>query len=248
MHLKTPQKVDRHSSLPVYQQIAADLLSRISQNEWRIGDKLPSEGQLSEEYQSSRVTVRQALSKLEYEGYIDKQRGKGTFVKANPSIIVQDLYIPQIGVKKKSDIVSADVKISIVPNAGSKVWESLALEPESPVTFVERLFLRKGRVIGLNRAWFPVDKVPGMAEKGLINNSITDTLQQRYHIEFTSVENYIESFSMDAAMAQILNTTSPSPALKISSVYKGQEGIPVEYAVTVWNGKDTQFHVILSSK
>ena len=53
---------------------------------------------------------------------------------------------------------------------------------------------------------------------------------------------------MDGVMAHMLNANALSLALKISSIYMNQEGKPVEYAVTVWNGSDTQFHVVLSSK
>ena len=76
--------------------------------------QLPSEFQLCEEYGSSRVTLRQALTKLEYEGFIEKNRGKGTFVKTKPGLTIQDLFIPQVGVKRKSDIESKNIKIVII--------------------------------------------------------------------------------------------------------------------------------------
>ena len=248
MSTANSHRIDRNSSMPVYQQIVSDILSRISAMEWKIGDKLPSESQLTEEYESSRVTVRQALTKLAYEGFVEKQRGKGTFVKANPSTTVQDLIIPQIGVRHKSDIVAADIKIHAVTDAGIQVTNNLQLPPESPVFYLERLFLRKDRIICINRAWFPLERVPGMADQPLIHDSITDTLSKRYHIAFSSVENYIESISIDAATAHIMRTSSPSPGLKISSIYTDIENQPVEYSVTIWNGRDTQFHIVLSTK
>ena len=133
MKTSTNHKVDRHASMPVYQQIASDILARISQEEWCIGDKLPSEGELSEEYSASRVTIRQALAKLESEGLIDKQRGKGTFVKSNPGIVIQDLFIPQVGIKKKSDIVAADIKLSVTTSVSAQILNHLAIEPGTPV-------------------------------------------------------------------------------------------------------------------
>ena len=104
MGSKLVQKVDRYSPMPVYQQIVSDMISRISQEEWAIGDKLPSENELSEEYDASRVTIRQALAKLEADGLIDKQRGRGAFLKANPRRVVQELYLPQIGVQRETNV------------------------------------------------------------------------------------------------------------------------------------------------
>lgn len=248
MKSNTIPKVDRDSPMPIYLQIASDLTARISQEEWGVGAKLPSENELSKEYDTSRLTLRQALAKLESDGLIDRQRGRGAFVKTNPDMMVQDLYLPLIeGNKPFSGITYADVHLSVVNQANSKVTSSLQVEPGTPLVYLERLFLKKERVIALNRAWFPLHKVPGMADEKLINNSINDTLQQRYNIHFASVDNYIEALMLDAAMSQLLETVSPSPALKINSIYTMDGGSPIEYAVTIWNGRDTQFHVLISS-
>ena len=48
--------LDRTSPLPAYQQIANDIILRISQKEWNIDDKLPTEAELAAEYAVSRVT------------------------------------------------------------------------------------------------------------------------------------------------------------------------------------------------
>lgn len=180
MNAKTISKVDRYSTTPVYQQIVSDILSRISQEEWSIGDKLPSENELAEEYDASRVTVRQALAKLEVDGLIDKQRGRGAFLKATPRRVVQELFLPQIGVHHESDTKSEHPKFSITTQANAQVYRNLELEAGTPLVYLERLFTRKKKVIGINRAWFPLSLVPGMAEEGLIGNSITTTLQERY--------------------------------------------------------------------
>lgn len=247
MDSKLVQKVDRYSPMPVYQQIVSDMISRISQEEWTVGDKLPSENELSEEYDASRVTIRQALAKLEADGLIDKQRGRGAFLKANPRRVVQELYLPQIGVHRETDVKPGAPSLTVVTQGNSQVCSNLAVAHGAPLVYLERPFLCGKRVVGLNRAWFPLELVPGMAEEGLVCNSITKTLQQRYDIQFASVENYIEAVMLDAVSAHQLHTVSPAPGLKITSVYTAKDGRPVEYAVTLWNGQDTQFHVMISS-
>lgn len=248
MKSKIVEKIDRYSPMPVYQQIANDMIARIAQEEWIIGGKLPSESELSEEYGASRVTVRQALAKLEADGLIDKQRGRGAFLKANRRRNILDLFLPQIGITHQSDIVSTEAKINIITSASAQVVTNLGVAPGTPLVYVERFFVRKKKIVGINRAWFPLNIVPGMSDEGLLDNSLTKTLQERYHINFGSVENYIESVMLDAVMAQQFDTVSPSPALKISSIYSLVDGTPVEYAVTIWNGRDTQFHVQFNSK
>ncbi len=233
--------------MPVYQQIANDIISRISQDEWIIGGKLPSESEISAEYGASRVTVRHALAKLEADGLITKQRGRGAFLKANRNRTAIDLFMPQIGVTHKSDVIATTAKISVITSAGAQVVSNLSVDAGTPLVYLERYFLRENKIVGVNRAWFPLEHVPGMAEQNLIDNSITKTLSERYHITFSAVENYIESIMLDAVLAQQFETVSPSPALKISSLYTLSSGVPVQYSVTIWNGNDTEFRVLISA-
>lgn len=248
MNVVTSPRIDRYSPMPVYQQIANDIILRISQEEWLIGEKIPSESELVKEYGASRVTVRQALSKLENDGLIDKQRGRGAFLKSNPRRSVQELFLPQVGVQHKSENTTSHVVFSVVSEASSQVYSSLSLEPGSKLIYLERDFVRKGKIVGINRAWFPYSLLAGLENEGLINGSVTTTLQERYNIQFNSVENFIESVMLNATTAEQLETISPSPALRISSIYKLKDNTPVQYAVTTWNGRDTIFRLMLSSK
>lgn len=72
---------DHQSSIPLYQQVADALKGNIQGGVYQEGDKLPSEKQLSEQYDVSRITVRQALNALMAQELIYSVQGKGTFVK-----------------------------------------------------------------------------------------------------------------------------------------------------------------------
>lgn len=70
----------------LYVQVADIIRHRIRSGAWGPGHQLPTLGELEEEFGVARVTLRQALSMLEAEELIWRQRGKGTFVtdKAGP--------------------------------------------------------------------------------------------------------------------------------------------------------------------
>lgn len=57
--------LDRKSPIPVYHQIASDIIDRISLGEWEIGEQLPSTAVLLAEYSVSPLTLRSALQYLE---------------------------------------------------------------------------------------------------------------------------------------------------------------------------------------
>lgn len=51
--------VNQNSAIPLYRQVADNLLSRIQAGEWQENDKLPSEFMLIQEFNVSRITIRQ---------------------------------------------------------------------------------------------------------------------------------------------------------------------------------------------
>ena len=61
--------------------IYKELLIRIQQGDYKEGEKLPTENQLSEEFHASRPVIRSALEQLRQENYVESIRGSGTFVK-----------------------------------------------------------------------------------------------------------------------------------------------------------------------
>ncbi|KPB04218.1 trehalose operon repressor [Bacillus sp. CHD6a] len=65
-----------------YQVIYQQLVWKIEKQEFKSGDKLPSEHELMELFTTSRETVRKALNQLAHNGYIQKVRGKGSIVLA----------------------------------------------------------------------------------------------------------------------------------------------------------------------
>src|SRR5512142_1291098 len=70
-----------HRNVPLAQQVANEVLSGIVAGTLGDGEGLlPSEAELSERFQVSRATVRDALSRLEQRGVIIRRHGIGTFV------------------------------------------------------------------------------------------------------------------------------------------------------------------------
>ncbi|QFT88663.1 Trehalose operon transcriptional repressor [Bacillus sp. THAF10] len=63
-----------------YQIIYQELTEKMDSNVYSAGEKLPSEHELMEMYDTSRETVRKALNKLSQNGFIQKVRGKGSIV------------------------------------------------------------------------------------------------------------------------------------------------------------------------
>ncbi|MHC5248774.1 GntR family transcriptional regulator [Enterococcus sp. LJL90] len=66
---------------PLYQTILNDLKEKILSGTLQPGSQVPTEKELSDSYQVSRITSKRALTELEQLGLIERTRGKGSFVK-----------------------------------------------------------------------------------------------------------------------------------------------------------------------
>ncbi len=74
------------------EQVFEQLKEQIFNNEWRSGEKIPSENDLAASFGVSRITVRQALQKLMALGLIETRLGEGSFIKeAVPGINMNPL-------------------------------------------------------------------------------------------------------------------------------------------------------------
>lgn len=89
--------------LPLYEQIYNEILNEISNGTYLVGDRLPSEKELSEKYGVSRITSKKALEMLADEGRIIRMAGKGSFVAGDESIT--DTKAAQTEKKKRNHLV-----------------------------------------------------------------------------------------------------------------------------------------------
>ena len=68
-----------------YQKVYTQIRDFISSEQWPLGETIPSENELVEYFDVSRITIRSALRLLADDGFILRQRGKGTVVtSSNP--------------------------------------------------------------------------------------------------------------------------------------------------------------------
>lgn len=73
-------------SQPLYKKILIDLKEEILSGKLAVEDQLPTEKELSDRYQVSRITSKRALNELEQADLIYRVRGKGSFVKAKEMV------------------------------------------------------------------------------------------------------------------------------------------------------------------
>jgi len=68
-----------------YENIAAQIEQTITSGQLRVGDQLPGERELAEQFEVSRVVIREAMRNLEARGIVEVRHGSGTYVRSIPS-------------------------------------------------------------------------------------------------------------------------------------------------------------------
>src|SRR3954471_125171 len=84
--------IDRSSSVPLYKQIKEILIEELQAADGATGRPFSTEHELVQRFHVSRAPVRQALKELADEGYVYRERAKGTFP-------VQDLPVRPPGLE-----------------------------------------------------------------------------------------------------------------------------------------------------
>jgi GntR family transcriptional regulator len=101
-----------------YQQVADALRGRMESGEFRLGDQLPSELELREQYDVSRNTVRDAVRLLQAQGFLEARKGQGMFAarRATPPLIT----------------MPADQKDGLVGIEGAAAFSAIRRQGRSP--------------------------------------------------------------------------------------------------------------------
>ena len=74
-------ELDKKSQMPLYAQLMKKIREQIQDGTFKAGDQIPTESELADMYQVSRITVRRTIEELCAQGFLVKRQGKGTFVE-----------------------------------------------------------------------------------------------------------------------------------------------------------------------
>lgn len=183
---------DAFNKVPLYCQLASKIEEQIENGTYQEGDRIPSERELCDIYNVSRMTVRLAIDELVREGKIEKVQGKGTYV-LNKSI-VQDLnnvYSFSKEMEKQGKISSTQIIKREIVSADHKVASHLGIEDGEQVVFLERLRLAENVAIMVEKTWFPFSSFAFLLNIDFTQKGLYKTLEEDYNVK---INRAIETF------------------------------------------------------
>ncbi|MEV4112426.1 GntR family transcriptional regulator [Nonomuraea sp. NPDC049695] len=207
---------------PKYAQIVTAIRQKIADGTYPPGSQLPSETELVREFRVSRPTVVRALQVLQLRGVIDREHGKGSFVRAAPTVSAEESTRPGRAVL---DRVEADEHGTLLfaglASAPAAVAKLLDVPEGSEVVRRSVLFRDSERPTDLVTIWSSVTD-SGLESAELLTTGIR---QQLHHAKGLKLQHVVERLSArhpsaDEVKALQLRKTSPVLGV-LASVFNG---------------------------
>jgi GntR family transcriptional regulator len=228
--------VDAKSSIPLYLQLRDELMRRIRSGEFKPLDRLPSERELCETYQISRMTVRQALQSLVRDGLLYTRVGKGTYV--SPVKFEQDQSLSGFTeeMRKSGRMPTSKVlNFSTIP-ASASLAGALGVLPNSPVYRLERLRMVEDAPIAFERAHIPKELCPDLQRYDFGRQSLYDVMRRIYGLQLVSAQQTIQAAIADEQEMALFNLDRPLAVLRMTRRTMTDKNVVAEYVESVYRG------------
>jgi GntR family transcriptional regulator len=201
-----------------------------------VGGAIPSERQLTLDLGVSRLTVRAALDELVREGYLERRRGSGTFVR-EPKI-AQELTMTsfsedmrQRGMRPASKTLSLTTTL-----AGARLGRFLNVSPSERIVVAQRLRLADGETMAIEDLHVPESIVPGLTARDLEEHSFYELLEQRYAIVIGDGIQTIEPTVTNEEESEALGIPLHSPAFLFERTTRAGNGEIFEFVRSIYRG------------
>jgi len=222
--------------VPNYLRVEHHLRDRIRSGELKPGDPILPEIQLAQEFRISRMTVRQALAGLVYDGLIVRYRRRGSFV-AEPRLQHTSIF-PSFEEEMQARGAMPSIKFLDMrtEQAGGKAAESLAVPEGTPLTVLERLRLVDGQVVGYEIRYLPERIARALTEDEIHNQPLVPAVRRilgRLHTELALNVTATAARSREARHLGI--KAGDSVLVREHTWYLDGEG-PVQYGRSIFRG------------
>ena len=243
-------KLDKSVPIPLYFQLKELILKQIQDGTYKVEEAIPTEKELSEMYNISRTTVRQAITELVQEGWLYRVKSKGTFVRT-PKIsqsFAQALgsfndQIRALGMSPSTEVL--DFKVI---NAPEPVAEQLKLQHKDKVIYIHRRRFADNEPIVMVKTYLPYEKCSFVLNHDLVKGSLYPVLGTKNETTISKIRRFIEAVEAGEYDVENLNVAPGSAIQKFLSIGYNAKDEPIEYSVARYRGDKNRFEIVITAK
>ena len=224
------------ANLPKYREIADTLRGEILGGGYVAGDPFPKEFDLCDRFEVSRHTVRSALSCLEREGFLKRNKATGTVIR---SVEPSAAFIQKLA--SVDDLLQYPVETRLDPKSLENVAANgiiahwFETEQGTPLSRIRSVRSRIDD--GLPLCWSEIyvrREYAGVFEQvGKDTRPVYRIVQQLYDVEISRVEIELGAVAMTNPEAQFLSVEEGTPAVRVLRRYYGRDGHVFETSVSL---------------
>ena len=244
------QTIDRSSTVPLYSQIKQILIAELQAAGKGGAAPALTEVSLIKRFHVSRAPIRQALQELADEGYVVRQRAKGTFpvqgvnVRLPPALELGGLtrYLTEQGLAPKSKVTGLERLY-----APKEVMEALRLDATEQVLYLQRVISVKGEPLVWTRSYLctPPTFFPDRAELEE-TGTVFALIERELGMVFNRGEQYIWATGASEEEASALEIKVGAPVLVTVTTMFTSEGKPGGWRRAVHRAEDFKYAFSLS--
>jgi GntR family transcriptional regulator len=239
-------------SKSLYIQIKDRIKEQILTGKYQKGDKIPSERELCQLFEVSRITVRQAINEAIKEGLLFTAQGKGTFVAdCGDYKIDQGLSritpfrdsISGAGLLAGTKLLSYELQ-----PVDFMLHKILNIDLEKTVLNLNLLGTASNEPFVLYQSYYEADlgmklyhNALDKVEKGMVFSTID--LYEDPELIPSYAEQTFEALIANESQAEILRIKTGTPLFLITSIIYTQKNLPVEYKKAFYRGDKYKFHI-----
>jgi GntR family transcriptional regulator len=215
------------SDLPRYYQVSNILAKRIEDGHYKVGELLPTEIELCEEFDISRYTVREALRRLTEARLVTRKQGSGTQIiakQANANYVHSMRSLSELFQYASDTVLTIDLLDERVPPPEyARLFEGRAQEPW--IYFEGSRTDRDGRTpICFSRVFIDRRFSEISGELRDVEGAIYALIERRYNVSFEDVEQEIRVVPIAKAAAERLGVKSRHTAVQVVRRYMTGDG------------------------
>ncbi|ETA73903.1 MAG: GntR family transcriptional regulator [Ligilactobacillus sp.] len=227
---------------PRYIKIHNEIQSRIEKGYWQVGQRIPAERELAQEFMVSRMTLRQALQTLVDEGILERRIGAGTFVAQRR---IQDKMSGITSftelTRRQGKVPSSQTVSYLVTEPSLSEAEKLELAENQKILRMERIRFADDEPICFEVAALPFDMVADYRQ-----SQVTTSLYQTLADDGLRIGRAQQTVSATVAserIAELLKVKRGSAILMLRQVTTLKDGRPFEYVRTHYAGDRFEFYL-----
>jgi GntR family transcriptional regulator len=233
------------TSLSKYLEVSRDIIQMIRQGRLAVGSLAPSENDLIREYGISNTTARRALQETERAGWVQRIKGRGTFVTSNrvgrsiDRILGFSRNMLEAGRRPSTKVLA----VRVSKQARSLVLNGRCYQLPTPVCVIKRLRLADGVPMMKETRFIALSLCPRIERKNL-EQSLYDLYERDYGLKLSEVCQVLGAVLLDRKEdMDLFELEDPIPAFRVEGVtFCGKEVI-LEMEESLYRGDRYNFTV-----